>query len=97
MQLRQKLYELVKREMQRLGRWKLEDRGHLYIEVSDLLAPVTIDEPWNNKQLQQAPAMTDAQSIRIDAIFHSIDLSQTLPHDVGDGENRYPARARVVR
>ena len=30
--------------------------------------------------------MTDAQSIRIDAIFHSIDLSQTLPHNVGHGE-----------
>jgi hypothetical protein len=34
---------------------------------------VTIDEAWNNKQLQQAPAMTYAQSFRIDAIFHSID------------------------
>jgi hypothetical protein len=27
MQLRQKLYELVKREMQRRGRWKLKARG----------------------------------------------------------------------
>lgn len=34
---------------------------------------MTIDEAWNNKQLQQAPAMTYAQSFRIDAIFHSID------------------------
>jgi hypothetical protein len=27
MQPRQKLYELVRREMQRRGRWKLKDRG----------------------------------------------------------------------
>jgi hypothetical protein len=34
---------------------------------------VTIDEASRNKQIQQAPAMTYAQSFRIDAIFHSID------------------------
>ena len=73
MQPRQKLYELVRREMQRRGRWKLKDRGAYTSRSLIYWRSVTIDEASRNKQIQQAPAMTYAQSFRIDAIFHSID------------------------
>ena len=73
MQPRQKLYELVKREKQRRGRWKLKDRGAYTSRSLIYWRSVTIDEASRNKQLQTSPGndLCTVDSDRRD--LHSID------------------------